>query len=89
MVSVSDAGEMRHNGTMPGFLYHIAEDIQPDDVLLHPRSVMECGKEWITNRELRVVLVGLTQVERDEQLAAVELGAFNLKPLPYSNLAIS
>ena len=45
LVSVSDDGKIQHSGTVSGFLYLIAEDIQPDDVYPHPTSSMEAGKE--------------------------------------------
>lgn len=60
---------------MPGFLYRIAEDTQPEDVIPHPRSAMECGNEWITKRELAVVLVGPARIEPAGKLSEEELVA--------------
>ena len=73
LVSISDAGKIKHNGTTSGFLYYISEDIQPGDVTPHPNSAMEYGKEWLTNRELQVVLISPTQIVADELLTEEEL----------------
>lgn len=74
LVSISDAGKIKHSGTMSGFLYYISEDIQPGDVTPHPNSAMEYGKEWLTNRELQVVLISPTRIAADELLTEEELG---------------
>ena len=68
LVSVSDGGKIKHNGTTSGFLYFISEDIQPDDVYPHPASSMEEGREWLTTRELRVQLIESTQIRAEERL---------------------
>jgi hypothetical protein len=75
ILSVSDTGEIRHNGWMPGFLYRITSDIRPEDVIPHPRSSMEWGKEWITGRALSVILVGPTQIGPTDQLSEEEIRA--------------
>jgi hypothetical protein len=78
LVSVDDAGEtwqIRHNGTEPGFLYRIAEEIAAEDVTPHPRSAMEFGKEWLTGRPLRLALIGPTQPVREEMLTSEEIEA--------------
>ena len=75
LVSISDEGKIRHNGTLPGFLYLIAEDIRPDDVHPHPRSSMEEGKEWLTTRELRVTVICPTQIIDEERLTEEEITA--------------
>ena len=62
LVSVSDDGKIEHNGTTPGFLYRISEEIQPNDVKPHPRSSMAEGKEWLINRDLRVTWICPTQI---------------------------
>jgi len=58
---------------MPGLLYRIAENIKPEDIFPHPHSSMEEGKEWLTNRELAVELIGPTQVVDDEKLTEEEI----------------
>ena len=44
-VSVSDTGQIKHNGTMPGYLYTIEDEIQPEDVVPHPRTTMMPGDD--------------------------------------------
>ena len=73
LVSISDGGEIKHDGTTPGFLYAIAEVVQPDDVNPHPHSSMEYGKEWLTHRELRVRLIGSTVTTACERLTEGEI----------------
>lgn len=73
LVSISDAGKIKHNGTTPGFLYYISEDIQPGDITPHPTSTIEYGKEWLTVRELHTGLIGPTQIVADESLTEEEL----------------
>ena len=68
IVSISDDGRIKHNGATSGFLYCIAEEIQPDDVCPHPRTSMEPGREWLTNRELRLRLMGATHLVVEEKL---------------------
>ena len=58
-----------HNGTEPGFLYVVAEDVGPEDVYPHPRSTMDEGKEALTRRELRVTLREQTAIKPDELLS--------------------
>ena len=72
LVSTSDDG-IKHDGKIPGFLYRIAEDIKPGDVYPHPRSSMEEGKEWLTNRDLRVELTCPTQIVHEEKLTEEEI----------------
>jgi len=64
---------LKHNGTIPGFLYQIAEDMKAGDIYPHPRSSMERGKEWLTTRELRVELVEPTQPANEEKLTEEEI----------------
>lgn len=68
IVSVSDDGQIKHNGTVPGYLYFITDEINPEDVLPHPQSTMSDGDEWITTRELRLQLFCTTEVVPSEQL---------------------
>lgn len=78
-VGISDEGvkhvsqKIKHDGRMPGLLYRIAENIKPEDIFPHPHSSMEEDKEWLTNRELRVELIGPTQVVDDERLTEEEI----------------
>lgn len=73
LVSMGDDGSLTHNGTQPGYLYSIAEDISPDDITPHPGSVMKFGEEWLTNRELRVSLIGPVPITPEEMLTEEEV----------------
>lgn len=73
VVSVSDDGKLRHNGTEPGYLYVIGEEVFPKDVIPHPHSTMREGEEWLTVRNLAVHLLGPTELLPEEQLTDEEL----------------
>lgn len=73
VVSIEDDGRVKHNGTMPGFLYLIAEEIEPGDIFPHPHTTMAPGDEWLTRRELRLRLLGPVEVMPVEQLSDAEL----------------
>ena len=67
LVSI-DGGIVKHDGTVPGYLYLIAEKIQSADVYPHPHPVNRDRWEWLTTRNLRVRLVERTAVSIDEHL---------------------
>jgi hypothetical protein len=73
IVSVSDEGQIKHNGSRQGYLYIIEDEIKPDDVTPHPRTTMSPGDEWLTNRELRLRLLGPVSIVPDEQLSDEEI----------------
>jgi len=73
LVSVSDDGQIKHNGMMRGYLYAVAEGIEPGDVIPHPRTTMSPGDEWLTTRELRVQLLYRTELVLEERFTDVEL----------------
>ena len=75
IVSIDDDGAIRHTGTVPGLLYRVAEEVSAGDIYPHPRSSMGPGKEWLTRRELRLELIGPTQVVESERLTEGELAA--------------
>ncbi|MFB0503615.1 MAG: hypothetical protein ACETWE_07260 [Candidatus Bathyarchaeia archaeon] len=78
-VGISDEGDkhisqkIKHDGKMSGLLYRIAENIKPEDIFPHPRSSMKEGKEWLTNRALRVELIGPTRIVDEERLTEEEI----------------
>lgn len=72
IVSVSDDGQIKHNGTMPDYLYTVADEIQPEDVVPHPRATMALGDEWLTARERRLRLLHCTEPAPEEQLTDEE-----------------
>ena len=73
IVSTNDDGSIKHNGTEPGYLYIIAEDVSEDDVVPHPRTTMGPGDEWLTTRDLRLRFVGAVEVTAEELLSTEEL----------------
>ena len=73
IVSRSDDGQIKHNGTLRGYLYAIAEGIEPGDVTPHPRTTMGPGDEWLTSRKLRVELLCSFELVPEEQLTNQEL----------------
>jgi hypothetical protein len=72
LVSVSDDGQIRHNGAVPGYLYAVADDVQPKDVVPHPRTTMAPGDEWLTTRELHLRLLCPTEPAPEERLTDEE-----------------
>ncbi len=72
-VSQGDNGKLLHSGEIPGFLYHIAENIGPDDVYPHPHTVMSEGLEWLTAHDLQVTLMGPTHVAENERLTQEQI----------------
>ena len=73
IVSVEDDGRLHHDGTEPGFLYVILEDLGPEDVIPHPHSTMEEGDEWVTTRDLHVQLIATTELVPSELLTGEEI----------------
>ncbi len=59
MLCYDDNGQITHNGQEPGRLYVIDEPVQVGvDLLPHPRSTMDANAEYLTQRPLRLRLVG-------------------------------
>ena len=73
IVSMDDDGVIRHTGTARGYLYRIDEPLGPEDVSPHPRTTMRPGLEWLTRRELRLTLIGPTEVRKEEQLTREQI----------------
>lgn len=67
-VSIDDNGHMKHNGRVEGYLYKIDEEVGEDDVYPHPRTTMEKGLEWLTNKELKVKLIEKTYIKDNEKM---------------------
>ena len=68
IVSVEDDGRIRHNGTAPGHLYRVAEELLPGDLQPHPRTTMAPGQEWLTTRELALEWLGPVEIGERERL---------------------
>ncbi len=79
LVCIADDGMLQHNGATPGWLYRIAEELQPEDIYPHPRTTMPEGWEWLTRRELRLELIGPTAVRETEWLNADAVAALRQK----------
>jgi hypothetical protein len=73
IVSISDEGAIKHDGRLAGYLYVVAEEVFPKDVIPHPHSTMQEGDEWLTVRDLAVHLLGPTELALEEQLTDEEL----------------
>lgn len=73
IVSISDDGKIKHNGSQRGYLYVVAEEVFPKDVVPHPHSTMQPGDEWLTTRDLALHFLGPTILRADERLTDVEL----------------
>jgi hypothetical protein len=73
IVSMDGDGSIKHNGTLPGYLYRVAERVGEGDVYPHPHSAMAPGKEWLTTRELRLELLGPVEIVQEERLTEEEL----------------
>ena len=71
IISMSDDGEtVKHDGTLPAYLYIVAEPITPDDVALLPKTAMT---HWQTQRDLAVTLLQDLPVSDPPQLTEAEL----------------
>ncbi len=75
IVSVTDDGQIKHNGTTLGYLYVVAEEVRQNDVSPHPQSTMAPGDEWLTKRDLIVQFLNLVEVLPEEQLSSIDLAA--------------
>lgn len=73
IVSVDDAGVVKHDGSEPGFLYEVAEEVAADDIEPHPHPINASGWEWLTKRELAVRLVEHTQPRPGDLLTDADL----------------
>lgn len=73
ILSQYDDGTIKHNGTTPGFLFVIDEEISAKDVYPHPHPVNASHWEWLTTRELKLRLLEETQVRQDEFLTEEEI----------------
>ena len=82
--SMSASGEgkewsVRHNGATPGYLYAVSEEIGPGDLRPHPHPVNVSRWEWLTKRDLDVVLVEETFVVDRERLTNDEMAEMRRK----------
>jgi len=85
LVCIEDGGRIRHSGSLPGYLYRIAEELETEDVMPHPRSTMPDGQEWLVTRPLRVELIGPTTPQPGELLSPEECRAFRRRAAVSAN----
>lgn len=79
LVSQEEDGTVKHDGTMPGYLYVVAEAIRAGDIYPHPHPVNAGGWEWLTTRQLSLMLVEQTQVRESERLTKDDLSELRRK----------
>ncbi len=71
LLCIDDGGNILHNGTMPGYLYAVDEEIiTGTDVFQHPRSTMEEGLEFLTARPLRLRYLCEVKAPTEEEVSA-------------------
>ena len=78
LLSMSEAS-LKHDGATPGYLYSVAEEIEPADVHPHPHPVNAERWEWLTRRELRLELIERTTVTEGESLTDEEIAELRRK----------
>ena len=79
LLTQSEGGTVKHDGATPGYLYTVADEIGPDDVHPHPHPVNATRWEWLTNRELKLKLIGQTIVTDEERLTDQEIAEMKRK----------
>lgn len=72
-VCIDDKGHIKHNGKAQGYLYQIAEEVGESDIYMHPRTTMDKGLEWLTNKELKLRLIEKTYIRDEEKLSDDEI----------------
>ena len=70
---------VRHNGTTPGYLYAVTEEIGDSDVRPHPHPVNASRWEWLTNRDLELRFIEETHVTDGEKLTDKETAEIERK----------
>ena len=81
LVSQEADGTIKHDGTMPGYLYVVAEPLAADDIFPHPHPVNVGHWEWLTRRTVRLQLLEQTEVRECERLTADGLTELRSKQL--------
>ncbi len=73
IVSVSDDGEIRHDGKSAGRVYRVTDRVHPDDIYEHPRSSMNEGWEYITKKEFKLRFLYEVSPDPDDILSEDEI----------------
>ena len=79
LLTQSGGGTVKHDGVTPGYLYTVADEIDPDDVQPHSHPVNATRWEWLTNRELKLKLIEQTIVTDEERLTDQEIAEIKRK----------
>lgn len=79
LLTQSESGTVKHNGVTPGYLYTVADEIDPDDVYPHPHPVNVTRWEWLTRRELNLKLIEQTVITDKERLTDQEIAEIQRK----------
>ena len=79
LVSISDAGRVKHNGTTSGYLHLVSESLEPQDIYPHPHPANAQRQEWLTAREVRVTLLEPTSVRESDRLTEEDLADMRQK----------
>ena len=79
LLTQSEGGTVKYDGVTPGYLYTVADEIDPDDVYPHPHPVNATRWEWLTNRELKLKLIEQTIVTDKERLTDQEIAEIKRK----------
>lgn len=69
LVCIDDDGTIQHDGRLPGMLYRV-DNVEPGDIIPHPRTSMAPGLEWVTTRPLQLSLIGPVATSPDEFIPA-------------------
>lgn len=75
ITSIEDDGSIKHNGTVPGYLYLVDEPLTADDVEPHPHPINESRWEWLTKREVKVRLIEQPALRAAELLTTADIAA--------------
>jgi hypothetical protein len=67
-VSLTEAKEVRHDGVEPGYIYCVSEEVRPRDVKGHTVLGIAEPKAWLTQRSLRIKLIGRIEPDPVEKL---------------------
>ena len=75
----SEEWSVRHDGSTPGYLYAVGEEILAGDVCPHPHPVNASRWEWLTNRDLKLQFIEETPVTDGDRLTDEEIAEMRRK----------
>lgn len=62
-LSVSDDGEISHNGKFEGYLYLVDEPLTEEDIYVHQACLEDDPWEWLTRREIKLKMLIKTTLD--------------------------